>query len=78
MAASDDLVRENTALGERLARLSEAGMRVAEDLDLDTVLREVLDAARSKAGRPSAVSRNLCGQFPWSNPAGTSGSVITA
>ena len=50
MAASDDLARENAALRERLARLSEAGLRVAEDLDLDTVLREVLDAARSLTG----------------------------
>ncbi len=50
MASSEALERENAALRERLSRLSEAGARIAEDLDLDVVLREVLDAARSLTG----------------------------
>ncbi|MDE2903001.1 MAG: response regulator [Chloroflexota bacterium] len=43
----DDLVRENQALRERLSKLSEASLRVSEDLDLDTVLQEVVDGARA-------------------------------
>ena len=33
--------------GDRLSRLSEASLRISESLDLDTVLREILDNARS-------------------------------
>ena len=43
-------MREIEALRERLSRLSEAGLRINEDLDLDTVLREVVDGARSLTG----------------------------
>ena len=39
--------RENAVLHERLSRLNEAGLRISEDFELDAVLREVLDAARS-------------------------------
>jgi len=39
--------RENAVLHERLSRLNEAGLRIGEDFELDAVLREVLDAARS-------------------------------
>ena len=39
---------ENVALRERLSRLSEASLRITEDLD--TVLREVVDGARSLTG----------------------------
>ena len=35
---------------DRLSRLSEASLRISESLDLDTVLREVLDNARSLTG----------------------------
>ena len=51
-----NLERENAALRERLARLHEAGLRIAGDLDLDRALQEVLDSARSLTGarpRPS-------------------------
>ena len=52
MPTNEALLREVAALRERLARLNDAGLRIAEDLDLDTVLREVLDAARSLTGAP--------------------------
>ena len=35
---------------DRLTRLSEACLRIGESLDLDTVLREILDSARSLTG----------------------------
>ncbi len=38
------------ALRERLARLSEASLRINESLDLDTVLQRVLDSARDLTG----------------------------
>ena len=44
------LERENEALRERLARLHEAGTRIAEELDLDVVLGEVMEAARALTG----------------------------
>ena len=44
---SDELLRENQALRERLARLSQASRRINESLDFDTVLQEVVDSARS-------------------------------
>ena len=43
----DDLLQENAALRDRLLRLSEASLRINESLDFDTVLRGVLDSARS-------------------------------
>ena len=43
-------MRENEALRDRLSRLSEAGLRITEDLDLDTVLQGVVDGARSLTG----------------------------
>ena len=50
MNHADEVMRENEALRERLSRLSEASLRINEDLDLDTVLREVVDGARSLTG----------------------------
>ena len=47
MQTEDVLRRENAVLRERLSRLTEAALRIGEDLELDVVLREVLDAARS-------------------------------
>ena len=52
----DEMEREDArdleirGLRERLSRLSEAGLRINETLDLDTVLREVLDSARDLTG----------------------------
>ena len=47
MDREDDLLRQIDALKERLSRLSEAGLRINESLDFDTVLQEVLDSARA-------------------------------
>ena len=41
---------ENETLRARLSRLSEAILRISEDLDLDTVLQEVADGARLLTG----------------------------
>ena len=43
----DDLVGENAALRERISRLSAAILRISASLDLNTVLREVVESARS-------------------------------
>ena len=50
MKRPDDPMREIAALRERLSRLSEASLHITEDLDLDAVLQEVLDGARSLTG----------------------------
>ena len=50
MEPADGLKREIETLRNRLSGLSEAGVRITEDLDLDTVLQEVVDAARSLTG----------------------------
>ena len=47
---ADDLKREIETLRNRLSGLSEAGVRITKDLDLDTVLQEVVDADRSLTG----------------------------
>ena len=46
MNPRDDLRRENRALRERLALLSQASLSINESLDFDTVLPGVLDSAR--------------------------------
>ena len=50
MEQADGQARETTELRDRLSRLSEASLRINETLDLDTVLQEVIDSARSLAG----------------------------
>ncbi len=53
----DELTREVADLRERLARLSEAGLRINESLDFDTVLQEVVDGARAlTASRYGAIT----------------------
>ncbi len=47
MSQQDQLMREVAELRERLSRLSEAGFRINESLDFDTVLQEVVDSART-------------------------------
>lgn len=44
--SSDQLYREVEALREHLSRLSAAGPRINESLDLDTMQRTVMDSAR--------------------------------
>ena len=41
----DELKRENEVLRERISRLTEASLRINTSLDLNTVLREVVDSA---------------------------------
>ena len=50
MKRHDELMWENEALRDRLARLSEASLRISEDLDFNSVLQGVLDSARSLTG----------------------------
>ena len=47
---SDELRRENAALRERMSRLSAAILRISASLDLDTVLREIVESARALTG----------------------------
>ena len=50
MTQCDDLKRENEALRARIATLSAAILRIGASLDLDTVLREVVDGACALTG----------------------------
>jgi len=50
MNSSDELRQQMAALQERVSRLSAAVLRVSASLDLDTVLQEVVDAARVLTG----------------------------
>ena len=50
MAQPDEPGREIAELRERLSKLSEAGLRITEDLDFNSVLQGVLDSARSLTG----------------------------
>ncbi len=53
----DERHRENAELRERLARLSEVGLRINESLDFDTTLQEVVDSARAlTASRYAAIT----------------------
>ena len=47
LSREDELIRDVAKLRERLARLSEASLRITEDVDLGIVLRETLDSACS-------------------------------
>ena len=55
MSRIDELTQENERLRERMARLSEASLRVSESLDLEMVLREVVESARVLTGAANAV-----------------------
>ena len=46
MRNADERDQEIAALRDRLPSLTEAILRISEDLDLDTVLHEVVDSAR--------------------------------
>ena len=47
MGQVDELIRENEILRFRLSRLIEANLRINESREFETILQEVLDAARS-------------------------------
>ena len=44
---NEPTTENEAALRERLARLSQASLRINESLDFDTALRSVLDSARA-------------------------------
>lgn len=50
MGRARELQREVTALRERLSRLNEASLRINESLDLNVVLRELVESARALTG----------------------------
>ena len=50
----EELRREIARLRERMARLSSASLRIGESLDLESVLREVVDSARLLTGAANA------------------------
>ena len=50
MSSADDLRRENQVLRDRMSQLSAASLRISASLDLATVLREVVEAARALTG----------------------------
>ena len=50
MNRPDELMREIAELRTRLSRLSEASLRITEDLDFNSVLQGVLESARSLTG----------------------------
>ena len=50
MTLSDDARREIEALRERISTLNAAILRISATLDLDTVLREVVESARALTG----------------------------
>ena len=50
MKTHAELGRENAALRARIAALSAASLRIGASLDLDTVLREVVESARALTG----------------------------
>ncbi|MCY4580848.1 MAG: hypothetical protein OXD31_17610 [Chloroflexi bacterium] len=53
----DELHRENEALRRRLSRLSQASLRITEDLEPNAVLQGVVDGARSLTGaRPAGIT----------------------
>ena len=50
MSAPDEPRRESAAQRERISALSAASLRISASLDLETVLREVVESARSLTG----------------------------
>ena len=48
--ALQELTRENAALRERFSALGKASLRISASLDVDTVLQEIVDSARTLVG----------------------------
>ena len=66
---SSDAKRENEALRERISTLSAAILRISATLDLDTVLAEVVESARTLAGaRYGSSLRSTTRGRPPANP----------
>ena len=61
MSEIDELRRDVLALRERLSRLSRASLRISESLDLETVLREVVESARTLTGAGSGLIATMDG-----------------
>ena len=55
MSKTDDLSRENEALRERISALTSAILRISASLDVDTVVREIAEAARALTGARYAI-----------------------
>ena len=55
MSEIEELTGEIARLRERMSRLSAATLRISENLDLDSVLREVVESARVLTGAANAV-----------------------
>ena len=66
MNPPDELMRQNEALRERLALMSQASLHINESLDFDTVLQEVVDSARALTASPygAITVLNEAGQTP--------------
>ena len=54
LSTVEELDQEIQVLRERLSKLSEASLRISESLDIDTVLREVAESARTLTGAGSS------------------------
>ena len=50
MQSPDELRRGMEALQDRISKLSAASLRISSSLDLNTVLREVVESARELTG----------------------------
>ena len=50
MKSRNELIREIEVLQDRISKLSAASLRISASLDLDTVLKEVVESARSLTG----------------------------
>ncbi len=71
MPTVEELSGEVRALRERLTKLSEASLRVSESLDVDTVLREMVESACSLTGASS-------GGIPTMDASGELVDLVTA
>ena len=59
MKKAEEIERELATLRDRLSRLSEAGLRINESLDFETVLQGVLESAQSLTGARYGVVKLL-------------------
>ena len=79
----DELRREIEALRDRISKLSAASLRISSSLDLNTVLREVVESARELTGaRYGAItilddSRSLRGRNDRSEKVGNRGRIFS-